>query len=277
LHLTTAEAFRDSLGLAVLGGDDMPTPRGKIPRINYINVDGIKLSDEDWGGIEDAYGRPILPEVRALIVAATNDSVRGASAENTGRMKDALKRANLLHKRTKDLIDAIDKRYPGNVTAYVDDQMALSYALQNATKFRKLLGIRMAPLAERKYVIEFLQDLNRFTSACELTLQELDHASQYNYWPDGAAWDKWVRNLTRLAEASKLPTGVRKDVDKNRLGKASPFVELVCALQHHIPAEYVPKKAKNAIATAIGSARREPKTNLPSKKPRAMQSERSGD
>jgi hypothetical protein len=193
-------------------------------------------------------------------------------------MQDALKRAKVLHKRTHDLIVAIDERSLSDVTReYVDDEIALSHALENATKFRKVLGLRVAPLAERKYVIEFLQDLNRFKSACELTLQELDRASQYNYWPDGAAWERWVRNLTRIAEASKLPAGARKDVDKNPHGKASPFVELVWALQRFIPAEYVPKKSKDAVAVAIGRARNEPKTNLPSRKPPPVRSERSGD
>jgi hypothetical protein len=246
----------------------MPTARAKIPRVKYFKVDQIKLSDKDWNAIEDTYGYSIPPKARALIVAATNEFLGLAAAENTGLMKDALNRANRLLKQTQALIAAIDERPLGDVTReYVDDEIALSNARQNDTKFRRLLGLRVAPLAARKYVIELFHDLNRFAGACELTLQELDHASRYNYWPDGAAWQIWIRDLTRLLEASKLPTGVRKDVDKNR-GKASQFVELVCALQHHIPAEYVPKRAKDALATAIGRARNESKTNLPSKKPR---------
>jgi hypothetical protein len=247
----------------------MPTPRGKIPRINYVTVGRLNITDEAWGGIEDAYGRLISPQIRALIDAATNDFVNGASAENTGRMGDALNRARSLHKLAQHLIAAIDERPSGEVTReYVDDLIALHHAVQNATKFRKLLGIRVAPLAERKYVVELLQDLHQFKSACELTLQELDQASQYNYWPDGAAWEKWIRNLIDIVEANKLPAKARKDVDKNRSGKASPFVEFVCALQCHIPKEFVPKKSKDAFATAIGRARsKKRKTHLPKKKP----------
>ena len=246
----------------------MPTPKGKIPLIHLANVGAIKITDEDWGGIEDAYGRSISLEVRAVIVAETNGFVRGASAENTGSMEDAITRARLLHNRTQDLIAAIDQRPPSEITReYVDDEIELSYALQNATKFRKPLGVRLAPLANRKYVIEFLQDLKRFEKACERALQVFDYASQYNFWADGVAWEGWVRNLTRIAKANQLPARVRKDVDKNRHGKASPFVELVCALHRHIPAEYVPHKSKDAIATAISRARKEPKTNFPQKKP----------
>jgi hypothetical protein len=169
--------------LAVLGGNDMPTPRGKIPRINYVAVDQIKFSDKDWKGIEDAYGRPISPGARALIVTATNALVRWAAAENTSLMEDALERVKRLHKQTKALVTAIGDRPPGDVIReYVDDEIALSHARQNDSKFHKLLGIRMAPLAGRKYVVEFLHDLNQFASACELAQRELCYASKYNYW-----------------------------------------------------------------------------------------------
>ena len=192
---------------AVLAVANMPISRGKIPRINYSKAHQIQLSDQDWTGIEDAYGCSISQKVRELIVAATNEFLRLATAESTGLMQDALTRANRLRERTQALITAIDERPLGDVTReYVDDEIALSNARQNASKFRKLLGLRIAPLAERKYVIEFFHDLNRFASACELTLQELDHASQHNYWLDGAAWEIWIRSLTRLLEASKLPT-----------------------------------------------------------------------
>ena len=74
------------------------------------------VTDEDWGGIEDAYGRSISLEVRAEFVVVTNGFVRGASAENTGSMEDALTRARLLHNRTQDLIAAIDQQPPNEVT-----------------------------------------------------------------------------------------------------------------------------------------------------------------
>jgi hypothetical protein len=245
----------------------MPKPKGKIPRINYIKVDQIEFKEQDWRGIENAYGHALSPEVRTRIGVATNDFVRGASAENNGRMADALARSRALHRRAKDLKTAIEKRPTGDqIREYVDDEIALSHAIQNATKYRESLGMRMAPLAERKYVTEFLHELDRFIKACERTIQEFDYMSRYNYWPDGAAWEKWVRNLTRLADDNRLPTGVRKDVDKNWRGKASQFLELIRAIHDHLPANFIPKRSKDALATAITRARSRPKTNLPSKK-----------
>jgi hypothetical protein len=248
----------------------MSTPKGKIPRANHINVNKIALGDTDWGGIEEAYGSVISPEVRTLIVAATNGFIREVSAEKTGRMEDAFGRANRLHGRAQALINAINERSPNDVTRqYVDDEISLSNERLSAN------NTDAAPRASRVYVVEFLRDLNRFSRACELTLQEFNYASQYNYWRDGAAWGKWVRNLTRLAKASKLRIGARKDMDKNSRGKASPFVELICALQHYIPAEYVPKRTNDALATAINRARSESKTNFPLKKPRSTGLRRS--
>ncbi|MBR0796857.1 hypothetical protein JQ615_15785 [Bradyrhizobium jicamae] len=47
-------------------------------------------------------------------------------------------------------------------------------------------------------------------------------------------WDVWVSDLTGIAERAGLPSGARKDSDKNS-GQASPFVRLVDTLQHFIP------------------------------------------
>jgi hypothetical protein len=250
----------------------MPTPKGKIPRVNVIDVSKIALSDTDWGKIEDSYGSVISPEARTLIIAATNGFIKEASAEATGRMEDAFKRVNRLHRCAKDFIEVVNERPPVDVTRqYVDDEISLSNEILNAS------NPTTGRPPTREYVIEHLQDVTRFGSAWELTLETLNFASQYNYWPDGAAWGKWVRTLTHLVEELKLPAGVRKDSDKNRLGKSSPFVDLIFGLQCHIPAEHVPQRTADATATAINRARSESKTNFPLKKPQKKPSEPSGD
>ena len=61
----------------------------------------------------------------------------------------------------------------------------------------------------------------------------------------------------RLLEAYRLPTGARKDTERREslLHKASPFVELVRALQVHIPDEYASTNARGGLAERISKAR----------------------
>jgi hypothetical protein len=251
----------------------MPARKGKIPRITFGAVQPVNLSAEEWQKIESAYGHSLSNEVRAQITVATNQFLQLALAESTtGSMSDALRRATRMRKCAQSLIAAIEHRSTGDVVRnYVDDELALSYARLNGEKLSKLLGIRSAPLAARKYVSEIDADLKRFVDACDLALREFNFASQYDYWPGGGAWEVWIRQLSNLLRAHDLPTGARKDSAKN-LFKASPFVEFICEFQTHLPYSRA-QHSKGALAIAINKARQESK---PFVKPKSLRIRKSG-
>jgi hypothetical protein len=255
-----------------IGGDwrcIVPRSRGKIPRISLRSIEPICLTKENWRAVERGYGQALSPEVRQQIITITNSFIRSASAENTGSISDAIKRATLLRKQSQALVSTINERAVGDVTReYVDDELTLSYARINHDKRCEFLGASSVPLAARKYIRELNAELQRFVEACDMTLRELDHAALYNYWPEGGAWSAWIQQLTRLVTTYRLPTGVSKDFRS----RTSPFVALVDALQAFVPRKYARPRSIGALAEAIHKARQGRKPSVELRKGRAKKS-----
>jgi hypothetical protein len=233
-------------------------PRPKIPRIRFGAVQPISLTTENWNAVEAAYGRSLSEEVRSQILQVTNQFLQFADAEkNIGDMDDAIQRAQRLRESAQRLVNAISERPMGDITRdYVDDELALSYVRLNRELVCKVLGVRSISLAARKYVSETCAELQRFVDACDLTLEELNWATEYDYWPGGAAWDEWIRQLTGILRSRSMPTGARKDKSDS---DASPFARLVHALQTRLPREHIRAQNLSALPTAIFKARKESK------------------
>jgi hypothetical protein len=249
----------------------MSRRKGKIPRISFGAAQPINLTDDNWRTIEAAYGQAVSLKTRAQIETATKGFLQFAQAENTGWMDDAVRRVSRLRKSAWLLITAIEAHGVADITRdYVDDELALSYARLNSDKISKLLGIRSAPLAAYKYVRELRTDLGRFVNACDLTLKEFQNASQQEYWPTGGAWKIWIRQLTEIFANNNLPTGARKDVNKNKRANPSPFVRFVGSLQGFLPKQYTRAiHSSGALVTAIYEARKESKPLVVLRKTRA--------
>jgi hypothetical protein len=222
--------------------------KGKIPRITFGAAQPINLSDDNWQTIEAAYGQSISQEIRTQINTATTRFLQLAVAEDTGLMNDAVQRANRLRRSADSLLAAIDQRDIGDVTrGYVDDELELSYRMLSRDKAR----------FARTYIDDFTVKLSWFLSACKLTAQRICDASQNNYWPNGGAWEVWVQHLAGILSAHGLPTGARKDVDKTKFERASPFVEFVRSLQTFLPKKHIRAyHSKGALANAINKARK---------------------
>jgi hypothetical protein len=123
---------------------------------------------------------------------------------------------------------------------YVDEIMAEAYAHLNSDH------------TEREYVIELSSGLSRFLDACDLTLRRLEQDAQHNYWPEGGAWEHWIRQLTDILEAHHLPTGARKDAAGYGVDRASPFVKFVSTLQTFLPKKYLRGQVtKSSLAELI--------------------------
>jgi hypothetical protein len=218
----------------------MPTSKGKIPRISVRAIAPFQLSDENWLAIEAASGNSLSPEVRGQIETATTQFLEEAEAENTGSMDDAIARVERMRKAAQSLLDAMADSRGGNVTLeYVNEELDMSYTRLIGAELCRLLRVPALPSAGLNYVFELYKDLAHFVGACGLALGSLDSASRYNYWPEGGAWEHWIRQLTDILEAHHLPTGVRKDAAGYRVKRASPFVKFVSALQTFLPKKHV--------------------------------------
>jgi hypothetical protein len=235
----------------------MPKTKGKISRITFRAAERISLSEENWETIEKAYGQTISQSVRAEIVSVTIRFLQLAAAEDTPVMKDALKRITRLRDRAQSFNDVINERpIDDDIRAYVNDQLADTYGLLNYDQ---------AALPTRNYVGRLSLELARFVNVCN---EELRFLPQYDYWPDGGAWETWVRHLTSIFANHNLPTGVRKDVDKRPEDIPSAFVNFVWSLQHFLPKQHVRVHSTGALATAIHEARNESKPPVALRKPR---------
>jgi hypothetical protein len=248
-------------GLRGWAAETMSKPRGKIPRITFRAPRPVSLTDADWERVEAAYGQPVPREIRAQIKKATNQFLQFAEAENTGSINDAIKRASRLQKCARSLIAAINERAVGDqVREYVEDELARSFATLNSDP-------RLA--APGEYARKIYAELCGFVNACDLALRRLHSTSKFNYWQDGWAWQVWIRQLTDMLLKHGSPTAVRKDTDKEKSDRASPFVSFVYALQTFIPKEHIrAQHSKGALAVAIHKARQDSKPPVAPRKTR---------
>ena len=88
-------------------------------------------------------------------------------------------------------------------------------------------------------------------------------------WRDGEAWDRWVVQLTDLAETNALPTASSISRPKLNSEKPSSFVRLVDELQARIPEKYQRHRhSPVALAAAIKRARKQRPQNTIAKNQR---------
>jgi hypothetical protein len=185
-------------------------------------------------------------------------------------MDDAIARVKRMRKAAQSLMNAIYDPPGGDVTQqYVDEELYMGHARLIGAELCKLLRVRALPFAGPYYVPELYGDLARFVGACDLALGRLNSAAQYNYWPEGGAWEHWIRQLTDILEAHHLPTGVRKDAAGYRVTRASPFVKFVSALQTFLLKKHVRGGSKSSLAERIYKARKRAKIAVAPRKPRA--------
>lgn len=167
-------------------------------------------------------------------------------------MTDAIKRAKRLRDIAWSLKSKIDDTSIASGTReYADDVISTYSALTPSG----------AVVGRRDYLQSFSAAVSSFVSACDRALEDMARSSGMDWWLEGWCWDVWINTLTKIAQEHHLPTGVRKDTDKNKTGKPSPFVAFVRQLQAYIPSEH--RRATHstgAQAEAISTARTKPKS-----------------
>jgi hypothetical protein len=208
-------------------------PKAKIPRISIGVSTHVEIAEAQWKRIESDYGHTLDDQIRAKIIAATNKFVRFAEAEsNAGLLSDAIGRVASCRKHASSLLETF--KTSTKTSAYADDLVQLKI---NLAIFR--------------------DDLTKFVEACSFALDEMGFSSQFTYWPDGWAWEVWIRELIATMEQAGLPAKVRKDSTSNASSVISPFAKFVSQLQSEcIPANYCRSLWSNeALSKTISDAR----------------------
>jgi hypothetical protein len=205
---------------------------------NFTSDTTIDITEADWIRIEEAFQRPLSPEVRTEVFNKTLTYLMFAPGEAfaetvpTARRKldDALK-----HGRA--FVDAVYLLGNSHASQLVDEH------------FNKRFG----SVQEFNLFFEMMQV---YLEACELALRHINDPVNHG-WPRGGTWANWIRSLTKTARTYGLPYEARCDSDKNATEKSSPFVAFVRELQRCLPRDFQGRvRSDGALATAIKRARK---------------------
>jgi hypothetical protein len=220
----------------------VPKPKKKIPRITFAAPIPFALTGEQWSEIEKPLGCVLDTQTRQEILNVTGEFLQFAEAESkTGLMDDAVKRTKRHRKLALSLVKSLyDTPELPVLQDYVDETIAVSGGRRNLKRLSA--------------------ELEWFVNACSAALERMASTSSHHFWPDGFAWQVWIKNLTQIAESHQLPIAARKDTDKAKQGTDSTFVVFVHRLQTYIPEAHRRSTSLGALSTAINAARSNPKT-----------------
>jgi hypothetical protein len=206
----------------------------------------LTISDDSWRRIEDAYGSELTADVREQIRDATLSFLRFVEAEQAAQAV-SISRARVaqVKKAAAEFQEAV----------FENPQDSTWDARNYADRLIKRCfhDARIADFDGPRWLGTLMISL---VVACNQALAHLDDPKNQD-GRKGETWENWIRRLTAMLETRGLPKEVRKDADKNKTGKPSPFVGLVRELQTCIPAAFRrPIQSDNALSEAIYRARR---------------------
>jgi hypothetical protein len=241
----------------------MARRRPKIPRTTAFRVP-FELGSSVWDRIEQAsYGESFSPQLRDEVVKITKEFLYWSSAEQTPPLRDAQKRARDLRKFTASLLKEIQRKT--DVSAYTNELIGVCFRKFWRKKTKSI------PVAEWDAIpSEVTKALSSFLRACDEALSQMKALSPKIWmWEDGEAWNRWVVQLSDLAENNGFP--IESSISRRKLdpGKASPFVRFVDQLQATIPEKYRRhRQSLVALAQAIKRAREHGPRNTIAKNPK---------
>jgi hypothetical protein len=240
----------------------MARRRPKIPRTTAFRVP-FELGSSDWDRIEHAYAQSFSPQLRDEVVNITKEFLYWSSAEQTPPLRDAQKRAKSLRKFTASLLKEIQRK--SDVSPYTNELIAVCFRKFWPKKTKSI------PVAEWDAVpSEVTKALSSFLRACDEALNQMKSLSPKTWmWEDGGAWNRWVVQLSNLAETNGFPTASSVSRPKLDPEKASSFVTFVDQLQASIPEKYQRHcQSSVALSEAIKRARKHRPQNTIAKNPK---------
>ena len=210
-------------------------------------------SESDWNRIELAYGIKFKPEQRAEIEEIVNSFIVDVNiVNNSSFIKDSI--YWLTHVRK-----SLDSLYKATRNKKGKNNKNISVAIDDATiTFISKIRSRRQEICWRVGTLDSLiMDLR--LAVAKSVLEYIKFEQRGGGFVEGSAWDLLIQRLTQFAEKNDFPRGARKDSDKTKTEKASPFVCFVRELQATVPLAYRPGYNGDAnLAGDISKARRKP-------------------
>jgi hypothetical protein len=216
----------------------MPPRKPKSP-FGFTRPFDFKISDADWEKLQTAYGRKIPDKERGEIITATKRMLSQSAAEHSLRpLSEGIKHITRLKKATNKLLAAF--------TASGLPSTSIHFA-------EAAIDQELSDVTDDITFDEFHDHLMLFAGACTRAPARAALVAVHT----GEARNAWIKDLTDICHRNKWPTAARKDPDKNKTGRPSPFVSFVYELQQLIPSEHRhgrSKQSPDALAKEIKQA-----------------------
>ena len=249
-------------------GDPIASRSANTGLIRSLARPKVAITDSDWQQIEKAYGQELSPEARGDVYEKTQEYVDCAEFEqNAEPVSDARDRINAIIKAAGLLRSGLDGG-DRDADVYAHTLIKKHLWKQSGTEEQKegdaiemslALALKFARRHRRKkdaLLRNISSDVRRLIFACVDALKELKDVKDQGF-SKGEAWERWIVQLTSIAEKHHLPWHVRKDSDKQSVRPVSPFVEFVWELQQFVPKTHRREHSRGALAGAIVGARRQ--------------------
>jgi hypothetical protein len=226
------------------------------PNLSFAAADGrpsLRISKPCWQRIEIAYGHPIASPARRGIRAATREYLDWSDFEQTAAaMAQSRKRVHEIKQAARQFRQAMFVCPPA--IGRQADHCARSLICRHMG-----LTFEGGRNGLQNLALKIDRDISK---GCEGALADLTRQKDFGF-RRGEAWERWVRRLTTILSKNGLPTQVRKDTEKTKAVKPSPFVSFIRELQACLPEKFRRAhtqrpdfEANIALSTAIGRSRR---------------------
>ena len=184
----------------------------------------VDIQEADWASLEAALGEEVSTGVRGKVIGTTANFLHFAPFELAAEpLSGSEKRLTKVRKAAASFQQALIEGGSSDATFFADHLIERHFddvRMRDGQKLFYLSGI-----------------LTSFIVACAKAQEEIDGDDLAGH-RSGAAWENWIRSLTKLLSENDLPTQVRKDTDKNPGGQASPFVRFIERLQACFDVKY---------------------------------------
>jgi hypothetical protein len=218
----------------------------RIPIASAAIFEPVTIDAEGWRRIEQAYGRNLSLRVRGQLHEATEEYVRfGALELHAAQVSQAEKRIATLQEAAGKFAEML------NADKAEDASFHAMRLIDKQFEPASAGGERRTRMSEC-----LLATLWCLHEACAKALKDLKDPKNHGHRP-GMRWARWIQELTLIVCEHSLPHEARKDTDKQKTDRPSPFVALLRELQSFIPKPL--RRASisaGALATAISEARK---------------------
>jgi hypothetical protein len=222
----------------------------KLPIVSGPGKVDLIISEANWQRIENAYGHKLSSSVRSNVLGATKTFILCDLLERrAGPAADAQKLVDTCRKTAENFQCAL-------LAGASSSDAAISVRELIKENFSDPENFLDTRLSNRDQLFSRLNGLlQSFLVACDLSLKELSEPSTATF-EKGESWKHWIPQLTEIMREAGLPTGTRKDTDKSKSDRPSPFVALVRELQKCLPDGCRPSThSDSALAERIVRAR----------------------